>query len=98
MTYGHAERRDDPLRSSSLGRENSARRLTEVELDFIELLAKGFSPPDASRSLGISSARGAQMLRDLVHKLDARDPDHFRQLVSSIARSRPAERFVVLDC
>lgn len=97
MTYGNAGRREDPVRSS-LGREHAQPRLTEVELDFVELLAKGFGPMDASRSLGISIARGAQMMRDLVHKLDARDPEHFRQLVSSIARSRPTERFVVLDC
>jgi len=88
----------DVSRRSSLGREATDARLSEVELDFIELLAKGFGPMDASRSLGIGIARGAQMMRDLVHKLDARDPDQFRHRVSAIARSRPSERFVVLDC
>jgi hypothetical protein len=81
----------------SLRRIESPYRLTAVELDFIELVAKGFGPMDASRSLGIRAVRGEQMLRDLVSKLEARDPEHFRQLAIEITCSRRSERFVVLD-
>lgn len=72
--------------------------LTPIELDFAELLAKGFDPMDASRSLGLSFATGAQLRRVLELKLNAADENHLKVLVSSIVRSRPFERFAVLDC
>lgn len=96
MTNENAGQRGDSRRPSLRPIDNPY-RLTRVELDYLELVAKGFGSTDASRLLGISGARSAQLVETLVHKLQARDPEHFRQLATEITNSRPSERFVVLD-
>jgi hypothetical protein len=97
MTKDNAGQRADSRRPSLRPIDNP-HRLTKVELGYLELVAKGFGSSDASRLLGIGSARATQLVETLVHKLQARDPEHFRQLATDITGSRPSERFVVLDC
>jgi DNA-binding NarL/FixJ family response regulator len=77
---------DDPL------------ELTTMELDFAELIAKGLDSVAAARSLGVSHATGAQIFRALTQKLNASDEAHLRHAALGIVRSRPSERFAVLDC
>jgi hypothetical protein len=52
----------------------------------------------AARSLGVSYATGAQIFRALTQKLNASDEAHLRHAALGIVRSRPSERFAVLDC
>jgi hypothetical protein len=89
--------RQQDLGRSFLGAARSPYRLNRIELDFLELMAKGFDVMDASRSLGVSFSTGAQIRKAIAEKLDARDDNQLRHLVASVARGLPQERFAVLD-
>lgn len=91
-------KRQDDDAHPSLGHTGNPHQLTSLELDFLELMAKGLDPIDISRSLGIDIARGAQLLHALRVKLGAQDDNHLRQLIVAGARALPADRFVILDC
>lgn len=79
------------------GTDSGSLELTHTELDFLELMAKGFDPVDASRSLGISFSRGAQIRRRLLDKLKAHDDNQLRHIIAAIARKLPIDRFAVLE-
>jgi DNA-binding CsgD family transcriptional regulator len=83
--------------SSSRGSAGNPFQLTDIELEFVELMAKGFDPLEASRSLGISFSTGAQLQRRVREKLNALNDAHLRQMVQMIARAMPLERYAVLD-
>lgn len=72
-------------------------QLTALELNFLELMAKGFDDLAACRSLGISFERGRRIHRRLGNKLRAADEHHLRRLVVTVQRTLPADRFAVLD-
>jgi hypothetical protein len=96
MADGNYRQRGAPSIPSS-GNPGNPYRLSDIELQFVELMAKGFDPLAASRSLGISYLSAAQMQRRLSKKLNALNENHFRHLVQTIARSMPAERYAVLE-
>jgi hypothetical protein len=91
------QRRGGIPNSSSRGDAGNPYQLTDIELEFVELMAKGFDPVAASRSLGISFLTGAQLQRRLREKLNALNDSHLRHLIQTIARSLPRERYAVLE-